>query len=295
MDDFIIVTPQFTNTSNGLRTLHKICHTINKIGGKARLVFIDSGDPHCTTVSLRDKSWTNPDWNTPPLEQHEMHLIDTSYVLYPEVMIGNPLGAKKVIRYFGNREGYCNGKLIGIGPNDFLLAHSRATRKDGQYILFNSEINPAFNMDGAQPPMQRTLDATYIGKGYIYGQVGLVNNTLFIGRDWPRPQEQLAILLKNTRIFYTWDSWTQTNVEAVLCGAIPCFLRYEPWTEEDIDGSEIGRIPRVDPQKQQIDVQKFLAERQTLLDNARNLAATWDQRVQGMMQSVEAHFKARNM
>lgn len=291
MQDFIIVTPQYFPNSNGIRTLHKICHTINKIGGKARLVFIDSSDPNCATVSLRDLTWTNQEWNTPPLQQSEMHLIDTSYVLYPEVMIGNPLGAKKVIRYFGNREGYCNGKKIGIGPSDFLLAHSVATRKDAHYVLFNSEINPVFNHAGSVPTMQRSLDATYIGKGYLYGQVGIVNNTLLIGRDWPKPQEQLAVLLRSVRIFYTWDSWTQTNVEAVLCGAIPCFLRYEPWTEEDLDGSEIGRIPRLDNNNQVIDINKFQEEQKKLIDRVAYIASSWDERVRTFTQKVEQHFR----
>src|ERR1700730_17464086 len=109
MQDFIVVAPQYTASSNGIKTLFKICHTINKLGGKARMVFIDSGDPNCQTTSLHDSSWTNPDWNTPPLQESEKHLIGTSYVLYPEVMLGNPLGARRIIRYFGNREGYCNG------------------------------------------------------------------------------------------------------------------------------------------------------------------------------------------
>ena len=257
------------------------------------MVFIDSGDPNCQTVSLRDISWTNPEWDTPPLQESERHLIGQSIVLYPEVMLGNPLNAAKIVRYFGNREGYCNGKKIAIGPNDFLLAHSRATRANADCILFNSEIKPVFNNEGAPPPMQRSLDATYVGKGYLYGQVGQVNNSLYISRDWPKPQEQLAILLRGVRIFYTWDSWTQTNVEAVLCGAIPCFMRYEPWTEEDLDGSEIGRIPRVDMKNPHIDVEKFKAEREAMIQKINLLAATWDQRVQNFVNTVEQHFNQR--
>jgi hypothetical protein len=114
MADFIIVTPQYLANSNGIKTLHKICHTINSIGGKAHLAFINSSDPNCQEVSLHDASWTNPEWNTSVLQESERHLFETAYVMYPEVMLGNPFGAKRVIRYFGNREAYCNGKKIAI-------------------------------------------------------------------------------------------------------------------------------------------------------------------------------------
>src|SRR5262249_3153072 len=144
MRDFIIVTPRYVSNSNGIKTLHKICHTINKLGGVARLAFIESTDRNCASVALCKNGGlqyspppsdpdtlsiplTHPDFTTPCLEVSERHLIDSSYVLYPEVMVGNPLNASRVIRYFGNREGYCNGKMIGIGVHDFLVAHSVAT------------------------------------------------------------------------------------------------------------------------------------------------------------------------
>lgn len=257
------------------------------------MAFIDSSDPNCATVSLQNVDWTNKEWNTPPLQDSERHLLDTAYVMYPEVMIGNPFGAKKVIRYFGNREGYCNGKLIGINPNDFLLAHSRATRADAHYVLFNAEINPVFNSVGSAPSKDRTMDATYVGKGYLYGKVGLVDNTIYVGRDWPTTQGQLAIFFRHTRFFYTWDSWTQTNVEAVLCGCVPFFLRYEPWTEADIDGSELGRIPRLDHNNRTVNEPEFQAQRKALEDRIAYLGASWDERVKTFTAKVEQHFIER--
>jgi hypothetical protein len=35
-------------------------------------------------------------------------------------------------------------------------------------------------------------------------------------------------MLRNTRYFYTWDTHSQTNVEALYCGAIPVGLRWTP-------------------------------------------------------------------
>jgi hypothetical protein len=307
MRDFIIVTPRYASNSNGIKTLHKICHTINILGGSSKLAFIDSNDPKSETVSLCDNGvlrycgdtpdydtlhvpLTNPEWNTPLLDELDRPLIADSYVLYPEVMTGNPLNGKRVIRYFGNREGFCNGKMIGIGDNDFLLAHSITVRKNAHCILFNSEINPAFHDRGALPPLQRPVDATYVGKGHMYGDVEVIKNTVHIGRSVPEGQDNLAKFLRNTRIFYTWDSWSCINVEAVLCGAIPFFLRYDPWTEEDLDGSEIGHIPRLDKNNSTYDAVKFEEERRQMRVKIDTLAASWERRVREVMNMVEQHF-----
>lgn len=295
MRDFIVVAPIYTRNSNGIKTMHKICHSINQNGGKARMLFLDSNDPNCQVASFRDASWTNPDWNTPPLQESERHLIETSCVIYPEVIYGNPLQSQRVVRFFGNREGYCNGRMINFGANDFLAAHSTPIRKDAHYILFNSDINLAFHDRGAMPAKDRKLSATYFGKGYLYGEVGRIEDTVIISRDWPPSQEDLGELLRKTGLFYTWDSWTSTNVEAVLCGAVPFFMSYGPWSPEDVDSSEIGRIPRLDMHNPQFDADTFEQERQVMAQRIRVLTASWDERVRGFMGRIERHFDERGV
>lgn len=44
---------------------------------------------------------------------------------------------------------------------------------------------------------------------------------------------ELAVLLKNTRYFYTWDYCTQTVVDAMLCGAIPVYMSVAPYKHFD--------------------------------------------------------------
>ncbi|HKB91066.1 MAG TPA: hypothetical protein VKC60_11165 [Opitutaceae bacterium] len=293
MTNYIVATPRYTTNSNGIKTLHKICHTINVNGGRAFLLFIDSNDPQCQKVVFGDKSFTNPEFNTPPLQPADVHLINSSYVIYPEVIVDNPIKAKNVIRYFGNREAYCNGRKINISPRDFLVAHSSRVRDNANYILFNSEINPAFNSVGSLPMRERPFDLTYIGKGYLYGHTATIKNSILIARDWPADQSQLAKLLKSTRFLYTWDSWTSTNVEAILCGAMPVFLRYDPWTKEDIDGSELGPLPKLDASTPnlQFNYTEFCRAKTILENNIKNLTFTWNNRVKKFTELVSRHFE----
>lgn len=290
--NFVIVTARYISNSNGIKILHKLCHTINKLGGDARLLFINSSEPSSQTIGFHDDTWTNKELNTPVLKREDQDFIQDAYVLYPETIIANPVKAKRVIRYFGNKEGYCSGRAVIAGTNDFIVAHSRVIHPNPHYVLFNADINPAFNDVGTEPYDQRTLDATYIGKGYIYGGTGILPNTLYIAREWPNSQEQLALVMRNTRFFYTWDAWTATNVEAVLCGAVPVILSYDPWTPEEIDSSELGWLPRASLIDEQIgiDANAFKTGREAIMGRISELSVSWEKRVEMFMEKVRRHF-----
>ena len=112
---------------------------------------------------------------------------------------------------------------------------------------------------------------------------------MLIERSWPKGQDQLAILLRGVRNFYTWDSWTATNVEAVLCGAIPVFMRYEPWTEIELDGSELGIIPRMD-ELSIFDINKYEQDRMSLISKIKELNDNWCDRVKVFIEMVTSYF-----
>lgn len=256
------------------------------------MMFIDAKSPNSQQVIFHDDTWTNKDLNTPVLEEKEGGFANDAIVIYPETIIANPLRAKRVVRYFGNREGYCNSRKVLAGQNDFILAHSHVIHQKPDYILFNADINPAFNDIGAIPFENRQMDVTYVGKGYIYGQVGIIPNTLFVGREWPQNQEQLAILLRQTRFFFTWDAWTSTNVEAVLCGAVPVVLSFDPWKSEEVDSSELGWLPRADLMQEEIalDREKFVDGRSSLITKINELSRSWNDRVAEFVTKVEEYF-----
>ena len=271
--------------------MHRICHTINQIGGDARLVFLHGN------IVLRDEpSWVNPEWNTPSLSEDDRSMLQTETVMYPEIISGNPLCASKVVRYLGNKDGLLTGKKMNAKPEDFLLAHSKMIEPNANCVLFNAFFNPVFNNVDTFAVQDRDFDATYIGKGFVhgrgfpYGDCRIMPETLLIERTWPRGAEQLSYVLRRTRFFHTWDSWTATNVEAILCGAVPFFLRYEPWTEAEVDGSELGLIPRLDEKNPHFDAEKFHDGRQRLVKNIDQLNATWDNRAREFLEKVQAHF-----
>lgn len=292
MRPIVIVAPDYSHTSNGVRALHNLAHTINALGFTARVLILGK-DSIFGKGSV--EQFTNPEWNTPLLDDSEKDFIDEGIVLYPEVVKGNPLCAKHVARWLGNKEGVLrNGEGMDASRDDFLIAHSKVIKGDAHCVLFYAYTNPCFNDLGADPE-KRVLNATYIGKGYLYGKVGPITDasglTLEIGRKWPPTQEQLALLLKRVACFYTWDCWSATNVDAVMCGAVPFFLNYVPFSSEEIDASEGGRLPRLDADHREFNLEKFKIERIQMISRLTTIHASWDDRVRLMLAKMEKHFR----
>lgn len=292
MRPIVIVAPDYTHTSNGIRALHDLAHTINTLGIATTRMLILCND-RIVGAGSKDQL-TNPDWNTPLLEENEKVLLDESIVIYPEVVYGNPLEAKRVARWMGNKEGVLrDARGMDAGRDDFIIAHSKVIRPDADFVLFYSYQNPCFNDIGTIPE-RRVMNATYIGKGYLYGKVGPVKDasglTLEIGRKWPPTQEQLALLFKHIACMYTYDCWSQTNVDAIMCGVVPFFLRYEPFSSEEIDSAELGRIPRLDGDNREFNVDRFNRERLAVKTRLTTLQASWDDRVKHFVSKLAMKF-----
>jgi hypothetical protein len=229
------------------------------------------------------------------LSDFSQEFIDSCYVVYPETMTGNSLDAKKIIRYFGNKNGSFK-ESVPFQKSDFVLAHSKVIHDNPDHVLFFVDVNPLFHDRDAPPASARTLEATYIGKGNLFGKVGIQNNTVCVERVWPSTKPQLATLLRNVRFFYTWDSWTHTNVEALYCGAILVFLRNAPWTDAEIDGTELGAVPRLTGDS--VLGPNFFAEydeqRRDFIRRVDAVNANWEPGVDEFIRKVGKHFEQLN-
>jgi len=292
MPKFIIVTPGYVGNSFGIKTLHYLAHTLNEEGFTARLMFMTDDGRGKQRFGYAGPEATNPAFNTPPMTAADGVGDETDIVVYPEIVSNNPLNARNVVRYFLNADGRITGRKIALGPRDFRLAFHRMFRADAHLVLGNAEFNPAFQMGNARPISERTLDLTYVGKGDRYGKVSVIRNSVLITRVWPPDQNQLAQLLRHTRFFYTWDSVTSLNVEAILCGAMPVFLRYEPIRREDVDATELGPLPHLDMgvTNFKFDHQEFNRGREALAGRIAGIQASWNERVRAFAAAAGVHF-----
>ena len=86
---YYIYTPSYTAKSSGVRTLHLLCHALNESGYKAQLLMRMQGYGG-------EKYFVNPNLNTPVAYTGE---FENPIVIYPDIVTGNPMRAKSVVRY----------------------------------------------------------------------------------------------------------------------------------------------------------------------------------------------------
>lgn len=237
---FLIVTPAYTSKSAGIVVMHTLCHDLNALGYPTAIVLSDIKD---VTYSNNPKYFgPNLDYYAINSEAEFQQFIDEGIVIYPEIVKGNPLKAKKVVRYVLNTEGFVAKNSMNESSNDFIISYSKVYRKDPHAILTKLPYNPLFNAENTLPASERALDLTYVGKGDTYGKCFTVPGTLEITRIYPKTKQELALLFRNTRYFFTWDYRSAVFTEAILCGAIPVFMSPAPFNSfDELDDHDLAK------------------------------------------------------
>lgn len=237
---FLIVTPAYTPKSAGIVVMHQLCHDLNALGYPAAVVLSD----------VKDVTYSNsPKYYGPDLHYYAINgeaelqkFIHEGIVVYPEIVKGNPLKANKVVRYVLNTEGFVAQNQMHESPSDFILSYSPVYRKDPHAFLTKIPFNPIFNAENTLPALDRTLDITYVGKGDTYGECFTVPGTLEITRIYPKTKQELALLFRNTRYFFTWDYRSAVITEAILSGAIPVFMSPAPFSSfDELDDHDLAK------------------------------------------------------
>lgn len=91
---YYIVSPSYEYRSSGVRSLHLLCHALNEAGYTAQLAAY--GSPF----------FINHDLNTPVATIGE---LINPIVVYPDIIKGNPMNAKTVVRYLMAERGKYGG------------------------------------------------------------------------------------------------------------------------------------------------------------------------------------------
>lgn len=293
---FLVVAPPYHAKSAGIVVMHELCDSLNKLGHTAAII-----------LAINSNGFTSPNEERcfgPKLLRHEIDtdnefntFIEEGIVIYPEIITGNPVGGKRVVRYLLNKEGNIGGNSMQASEKDFILSFSMSFHDNADAYLIKISKNPLFNCDDSKQTADRTLDLTYIGKGTNYDECFVVKGTIEVTRLWPQSREELAILFKQTRFFYTWDAISQTNIDALFCGVAPVFLTARPHDSFDaLDRNEIGAFPRAAmtvkegvlsvemPGDFDTQVDVFKRSYQDLIDN-------YDQRLSAAIEKILIHFE----
>jgi len=213
---YLIIAPDYRNSSAGVRALHKLCHYLNECGSKA----------YVSTKKI------NPEWNEKgltPVEAKEFAKGDV-IVVYPEVVSGNPYNGQTVVRYILNHPGFLGGDLE-YPESEILFCYSDYLQRyvpDESRILTVPVIEDFFKDEN----LERKGNCFFIGKAILKGQElsdddrksnleipsYFYNQFKQITSEYPATRQELAQLLKTTENIYIYDDMTCLTEEARRCG-----------------------------------------------------------------------------
>lgn len=149
-------------------------------------------------------------------------------VIYPEIVIGNPLGASKIVRYYLNRPGFFNGTKY-VNLNEFNLAYTSSMLDSHQkvdHILYL----PLINTNMFRPPeigVKRINGKVcyYLGRNRDAQRTsGLIKpDSVEITLKYPADKAELVKIFQECEYFVSYQD-SSLCLEATLCGCIAIIL-----------------------------------------------------------------------
>lgn len=250
---YIIAAPSYDPNNGGCIVLHKLCDLLNSHGEKAQLCPMDFcnyflyGNTKWQTITRRichpvytqrfyrllrsnyQKYKTNPSWNTPVATTWKLFF---SYghpdyiVVYPEILSGNMIGAKNVIRYLMHNPGHFTGKE-NYGHGELYFRYSNSFARDfvpkkgsvvSPHFITIFTTPSCYNRIGTVAKREGT--AYIIRKGKGKRMVHDTENSILLDG---KSHEEIASILKRVERLISYDPITSYSGYALLCGC-PCTI-----------------------------------------------------------------------
>lgn len=214
---YYIMAPDYRETSSGIVSLHYLCHLLNLHGREAYLCGAKVLNPNLKTPLLDEAT-----------EKRHQQQGKVAIAVYPEVVVGNPLGRKVVSRFLLNFEGFLNGKSMEAAPTDLLFYYGPSLAEKRGHLNPDLLRLPVIDIDLFQAPAadaprsgcylyQNRHPLEQIDYSLLPGDVRLLRVADALALD------ALAQVLRGAEVMYTYE-WSMTCVMAVLCGCPVVFM-----------------------------------------------------------------------
>ena len=243
----IIYTPELDMNCGGIVVLHYLAKLINDLKYKniiAKLYYINNHLHHINKISHHiNKTSHHINKTSHHINKTSHHNIfcndfynndqldDNTIVIYPEIIGGNPLNAKYVIRWILGELGMCSQQNIfeSWDKNDIVF-HWEPINKQN-YKTFNCPyLNPIFVKTNFN---KRENTCYLIKKGrtmhkninYFHPQNSICIDNMKI--------ENIVECFNSCKYFYCYDPFTFFVSYAIICGCIPIVYPLENKTKEE--------------------------------------------------------------
>lgn len=211
---FIVWSPSYFENSGGIIALHLLAHEISKLG---------------YTCFLKTAA-KNPKWRGDILIDGQKIDWDTTIVIYPEIVCGNPLNAKHVVRWVLNTPGVCAGDGIYADTDMVFLYWNYFTLKRSDLVLgelrqFTIDTDIFNNLNQSRSGQCFAIKK---GKSKVLDKHSadaiLIDNL---------PKNRLQKIFNEKEVFINYDHVSHLSIQAALSGCISVVIPDGKHTREE--------------------------------------------------------------
>jgi hypothetical protein len=219
---YYIFALDYIQQSAGIRALHYLCHALNESGHEA-YVTCERTVSHLRTPILTEAT----------MVQHHSAGREPIMV-YPEIVTGNPFGARTVARWLLNKPGHIAGDTT-FPDNEMIFAFDPIYLSGGGHgetlhiptsdlSLFNNEDNPH--------DKDRDMICVYAHK-YLAQGGALSEKTkgaVSLGKEQKLSHTEIAATLRRAKLLYVYEPSALIS-EALLCGCPVSIVVTDYWQQ----------------------------------------------------------------
>lgn len=292
---FVVATLDYSERCGGCQVLHRLCDQLN-------VIYADVRDtPLCYLANLRQMN-VNAGYKTPLLPPWLSP--NEGIVIYPEIVTGNPLRAKRVINwilYFPETHGgpptsqFSRENLIACFSSSFCAGFDDAEFKkvplrlhDYGFEYFLNAAPPGTNKSGALTCRRKdSFNSPRLGKIQVSENFSVPENPISDGGKRSRV-EQFA----RAESFHSMDPVTFLSVEAAMAGTLSVVVPVpgvdkEEWMDAVGDERQFGVAYGDD------DIPRARASLPCVLPHLRNLASQERDGLAEFVQQAISYFASR--
>ena len=211
--NWVIVSPGWSDTSNGILMLFRLCHYLNEFGENAFMLANDETHLEKPGHGLNIGK---------PITRREFEAMNhrKTVAVYCEMIYGNPLDAKIIVRWLLNAPGVAGGDGK-FEADDFIFIYSdyfkpEGCAVDGKLTIYNPYFEN-FTDDG----LPRRGTCYMIRKGWQKPLVHHPKDGLLVDDYGEKGgNDYLRQCFNRFETFITYDHATFACVQAALCGCL---------------------------------------------------------------------------
>lgn len=302
MARFIIYSPKYKEDVGGVIALHKLCSTLLAQGHTAAIW--PSHKPHISELdSFRKfkkfrrwyletlpKIWSGrlnikSPYNLPIAKQCD---VKNAIVIYPETIDGNPLNARKVVRWFLNKPGALTGRIV-FGADELFFYYNThfndwKLNPDKLRHLWVTEVMSAVYKNKNNRKREGTCYMVRKGVNRILDQ----HDPGAIKVDGLSHRE-MAEVFNRCKYFISYDLYTMYSRYAAMCGCIPIVVPEPGMTKEQwrpLEENRYGIAYGWD------DIPWAVETREKLLEILANSEFLTNKSVEDFVKITQCHFES---